>query len=297
MATQAAVHQRNLESSILFMQQEHATTLKGLHEEIHTLQKKCTDLTFQITMQGYGLGEPESGTKLKGLQSQLMAEKEEKIKFETEVESRDKKIKHLESELHTQKKRYLGELRSQTHTINNFKAELEAKSNNIAYLTSELHRYKLNNKVDPGADPTIRRTQAPSYIPAPPKDIQSKLRRQYRRYGNADELQARPLRVASGKSSGSSRSESPDIAPFLKKGDGVPIIDKRQQTTILPPISKMGQERNAVLLHQVMSSQQLGRRKADSTSPEIATLAVEQVSRAEPGWVHHVQESTNSEYK
>ncbi|XP_067686041.1 coiled-coil domain-containing protein 92-like [Haliotis asinina] len=297
MATQAAVHQRNLESSILFMQQEHATTLKCLHEEIHNLQKKCSDLTFQITMQGYGLGEPESGAKTKELQSQLVAEKKERIKVETEVELRDKKIKVLESELHAQKKRYLGELRSQTHTMNNLKAELEAKSNNIAYLTSELHRYKLNNKVDPGADTTIRRTQAPNYIPTPPKDIKSTLRRQYRRYGNADELQSRPLRVASGKSSGSSRSDSPDIAPFLKTGEGVPIIDKRQQTSVLPPISKMGQERNAVLVHQVVSSQQLGRRKADSTSPEIATLAVEQVSRAEPGWAHHVQESHNSEYQ
>lgn len=42
MATQAAVHKRNLESSILFMQTEHAQTLKGLHEEIKNLQKKCS---------------------------------------------------------------------------------------------------------------------------------------------------------------------------------------------------------------------------------------------------------------
>ena len=42
MATEAAVHKRNLESSILFMQQEHAATLKALHEEIQKLQKRCT---------------------------------------------------------------------------------------------------------------------------------------------------------------------------------------------------------------------------------------------------------------
>jgi len=40
MTTQAAAHQRNLESAILFMQQEHANTLKGLHDEIRNLQKK-----------------------------------------------------------------------------------------------------------------------------------------------------------------------------------------------------------------------------------------------------------------
>jgi coiled-coil domain-containing protein 92 len=42
MATQEAIHKRNLESSILFMQQEHAATLKALHEEIKKLQKKCS---------------------------------------------------------------------------------------------------------------------------------------------------------------------------------------------------------------------------------------------------------------
>lgn len=42
MASQAAIHKRNLESAILFMQSEHANTLKGLHEEIKNLQKKCS---------------------------------------------------------------------------------------------------------------------------------------------------------------------------------------------------------------------------------------------------------------
>jgi coiled-coil domain-containing protein 92 len=46
MATQAAVHQRNLESAILFMQTEHAQTLKGLHEEIKNLQKKCSGIVY-----------------------------------------------------------------------------------------------------------------------------------------------------------------------------------------------------------------------------------------------------------
>lgn len=36
--------QKNLESSILFMQQEHATTLKGLHGEINKLQQRCSGI-------------------------------------------------------------------------------------------------------------------------------------------------------------------------------------------------------------------------------------------------------------
>lgn len=38
---QARVQLQNAESSILFMQQEHAKTLQGLYAEINKLQQKC----------------------------------------------------------------------------------------------------------------------------------------------------------------------------------------------------------------------------------------------------------------
>lgn len=41
MISQVETEKRNLESSLLFMQQEHSTTLKALHEEISKLQKRC----------------------------------------------------------------------------------------------------------------------------------------------------------------------------------------------------------------------------------------------------------------
>ena len=42
MASVSQMRQDSLQKSILFMQQEHANTLKGLHEEIQKLQKKCS---------------------------------------------------------------------------------------------------------------------------------------------------------------------------------------------------------------------------------------------------------------
>jgi len=53
MSNQEAIHKRNLESSILFMQQQHAATLKALHEEIQKLQKKCTGIFFLISISKY----------------------------------------------------------------------------------------------------------------------------------------------------------------------------------------------------------------------------------------------------
>lgn len=37
-----SMREKSLQSSILFMQQEHANTLKALHEEIEHLQKRCS---------------------------------------------------------------------------------------------------------------------------------------------------------------------------------------------------------------------------------------------------------------
>ena len=42
MTSEAVIQRRNLESEVLFLRQEHAKTLKGLHEEIKVLQKRCT---------------------------------------------------------------------------------------------------------------------------------------------------------------------------------------------------------------------------------------------------------------
>jgi len=42
------VRQQNMQSSILFMQQEHANTLSGLHNEIHRLQQKCSGIVTRV---------------------------------------------------------------------------------------------------------------------------------------------------------------------------------------------------------------------------------------------------------
>ena len=41
-SSMAGMREKNLESAVLFMQTEHASTLKALHEEIQHLQKRCS---------------------------------------------------------------------------------------------------------------------------------------------------------------------------------------------------------------------------------------------------------------
>ncbi|PAA93438.1 hypothetical protein BOX15_Mlig024147g1, partial [Macrostomum lignano] len=41
---------RSLESSILYLQEQHADTLRGLHQEMSRLQTKCSELNFRLSM-------------------------------------------------------------------------------------------------------------------------------------------------------------------------------------------------------------------------------------------------------
>lgn len=153
MTTETIMQKRNLDSSILFIQQEHAAILKGLHEEIAMLQKRCTDLTFQLTMNGLSIDEPDAvDVKMQGVQKELEASRTKITTLEKELTDRDKRVERLEVEARSQRKRWLDESRAQSQTVNNLKAELEAKANNIAYLTTELHRLKHKGKIEQGGN-------------------------------------------------------------------------------------------------------------------------------------------------
>uniref|UniRef100_A0A8D0H7Y7 CCDC92/74 N-terminal domain-containing protein n=1 Tax=Sphenodon punctatus TaxID=8508 RepID=A0A8D0H7Y7_SPHPU len=43
------------QKNLLFLQREHANTLKGLHAEIRRLQQHCTDLTYELTLKSSDL--------------------------------------------------------------------------------------------------------------------------------------------------------------------------------------------------------------------------------------------------
>ncbi|XP_005100446.1 coiled-coil domain-containing protein 92 [Aplysia californica] len=368
MSSESAMHQRNLESSILFMQQEHASILKGLHEEIALLQKRCTDLTFQLTMNGLTIDEPGTiDTQMQQVQQELESSRTKIQTLEKELSERDKRVERLEAEARTQRKRWLDESRAQSQTMNSLRAELEAKANNIAYLTTELHRLKQKGKAEQANDPSDNgkgtgysanvqmghsmgqgAMSQPGYLhrdstlsaknslhphhhmPTPPSkektldpaSASSRIRRSGHNRSvlsggvsgkslapshpsSADALLGRqhnPLRMSSGRSSG---SESPDITPFLPppKEEIVQVVGVKQ-APILPPIPasstsavNVGSLSHPVLVHQVVSSTSQHRQKAkpSKTEASIVTLAVENAAVPEAArTVAH--ESRSSEF-
>uniref|UniRef100_A0A3P8WV85 CCDC92/74 N-terminal domain-containing protein n=1 Tax=Cynoglossus semilaevis TaxID=244447 RepID=A0A3P8WV85_CYNSE len=66
MATANVTLENQLQSAqknLLFLQQNHAVTLKGLHAEVRRLQQQCTDLTYELTVRSC---DPSGRSKVKG---------------------------------------------------------------------------------------------------------------------------------------------------------------------------------------------------------------------------------------
>lgn len=317
MTSQAAIHKRNLDSAILFMQQEHADTLKGLHKEIENLQKKCSELTFQLNMQGItgDFLDPSSNSKIGELEDNLKSQTQRSRQLELEIEKKEKLIKDLEIINKKQKMKYLDENRKTTQEMDRLKAESEAKANQVAYLTSELHKLKklqLEHSAERKAFVAeAHNTGTKAYmteariLPIPPKEpVTLRIRRGNLRHvkpqTSQEELEKHPLRVSSGSSS--TRSDSPTIEkakPFLRQDEPEHSIEVKERHPLPPIRSAPGVERSQSkhVYFQNMTPEAHQKRsrtiRMTTKEQEVKLLAVDQVSDQ---WASRAQESHSSEY-
>ncbi|XP_015758748.1 PREDICTED: coiled-coil domain-containing protein 92-like isoform X2 [Acropora digitifera] len=142
---QAHVQLQNAESSILFMQQEHAKTLQGLYAEINKLQKKCGELTFKLAMNATSANGDEAVVVQGSDPSQKMLNelRAENIELKGVIEVKNKKIVYLEGQLKMLDQKYTKDVSDKEANLSAVVRELEKKSDTIAYLTSQIHNSKL----------------------------------------------------------------------------------------------------------------------------------------------------------
>lgn len=164
---------QNTESSMRFMQAEHAQTLRGLHDEIHKLQTKCSELTFELHMLGDGTMTSTSACNHTEEIKRLKAEYKSKIeevceensRFESVVDEKQAKIKLLQFQLKSTKADLTESLQKKDMLIKTLRADLDSKSDQLAYLMSKIHSAKvIQMKVNP--DDTGKR-----YTPTPPPPL------------------------------------------------------------------------------------------------------------------------------
>lgn len=154
------------------MQAEHAQTLRGLHDEIHKLQNKCSELTFELHMLGDSAA-PSSSTcdhaaeinKLKEEYNSKVRElHSENSRLEIVGDERLSKIKLLQFQLKSTKADLTESLQKKDVLIKSLRSDLDSKSDQLAYLMSKIHNAKLiQMKVNSNPEDSGKR-----FTPTPP---------------------------------------------------------------------------------------------------------------------------------
>ena len=165
---------QNAESSVLFLQQQHAKTLEGLYAEISKLQKKCGGLTFQMAMNSTVLTPDAENFREKCLtaEKELARKSNEIAELTKQLESKNKHNVLLEKSFRQMQESFEESTRSKDKHIATLTSELDAKAGNIAYLTKQLHDSKvayaeLNDRLSSINPNNVNR---PVISPAPPGD-------------------------------------------------------------------------------------------------------------------------------
>ncbi|XP_058889067.1 coiled-coil domain-containing protein 92-like [Acipenser ruthenus] len=291
------------QKNLLFLQQEHASTLKGLHAEVRRLQQHCTDLTYKLTVRS---SEPaESGEsscselrkKCEELETQLKAKEDENTELLKELEQKNAMISVLENTIKEREKKYLEELKMKSHKLNMLSSELEQRSGTIAYLTSQLHSTKKKLIATSSGTPDTSPNMSPvmsSYKPAPPKEKMPETPRRRMKKSLSQPLNSEFTEVYRLGPDGrkvvmrETMDAMPDPTPFLLARESADAQLLKERPLVIPPIPS---ERTSEPHHSPAKDRQHKVHKAHigvahrihhvtppATQPEVETLAVDQVN-------------------
>ncbi|XP_075881765.1 coiled-coil domain-containing protein 92 [Nelusetta ayraudi] len=247
------------QKNLLFLQQDHASTLKGLHTEIRRLQQQCTDLTYELTVRSSDPSDSgearcrELQRRCEELEAQLKQKEEENAELLRDLEQKNAMISVLENTIKEREKKYLEELKLKSHKLAVLSGELEQRASTIAYLTSQLHATKRRLLAGGGGgsaeacSPAAAAAAAgpppasPSYRPTPPpaKDRQPETPRRRMKKSLSQPLHpelTEVYRLDGRVVLGGPLDAMPDPTPFLRPGRDSPEV-VRERPAVIPPIA------------------------------------------------------------
>uniref|UniRef100_F6U449 Coiled-coil domain containing 92 n=1 Tax=Equus caballus TaxID=9796 RepID=F6U449_HORSE len=287
------------QKNLLFLQREHASTLKGLHAEIRRLQQHCTDLTYELTLKSSeqtGDGSSRSSElkkRCEELEAQLKLKEDENNELLKELEQKNAMIAVLENTIKEREKKYLEELKVKSHKLSMLSSELEQRAGTIAYLTAQLHAAKrklLSSSGTSDGSPSGSPVLA-SYRPAPPKDKLPETPR--RRMKKSLSAPLHPEFEEVYRFGAESRKlllrepvdAMPDPTPFLLARESAEVHLIKERPLVIPPIAS---ERSSGEQHSPAREKQhkahvgvahrIHHGAPPQAQPEVETLAVDQVN-------------------
>ncbi|XP_027003635.1 coiled-coil domain-containing protein 92 [Tachysurus fulvidraco] len=144
-----------VERSIIFLRQEQLTLLHGLHLEILSLQKRCTELTLELNLKPPGKSEEDVHEKeellearCQAVESRLQEEVHSQEEIRDELSHKGVLVGALRASLKEKERRFLEELKQRSHRSTALNSELQKQTKTAAYLSFQLHaaRQKLQQQ-------------------------------------------------------------------------------------------------------------------------------------------------------
>ncbi|XP_055003609.1 coiled-coil domain-containing protein 92 [Sorex araneus] len=287
------------QKNLLFLQREHAGTLKGLHAEIRRLQQHCTDLTYELTLKGSdqaGVGSSRSSElrqRCEELEAELRAKEQEKEELVAALEQKNAMIAVLENTVKEREKKYLEELKVKSHKLSLLTGELEQRAGTVAYLTAQLHAAKKQLLASSGAadGSPARSPVLASYKPAPPKDKLPETPRRRMKKSLSAPLHPEFEEVYRFGAEGRKLllrepvEAMPDPTPFLLARESAEVHLIKERPLVIPPIAS---DRGAPEPHSpgrdkahkahVGVAHRIPHAAPPQPPAEVETLAVDQVN-------------------
>jgi len=161
---------QSLEQSLTFLQEQHTSTLKGLHEEISKLQKKCSTLINELSRSGVNVERTEkiADSSLKDKLNEYRAEHSKLVKT---IESKDERIRMLELQLKSKDQKYINDLKHYQLKATELQTEIEHKAASITYLTAKLQQNHVKDTILMNESVTTGSV----LVPSPPKGAPNRL--------------------------------------------------------------------------------------------------------------------------
>ncbi|XP_029964757.1 coiled-coil domain-containing protein 92 [Salarias fasciatus] len=145
----------SVERSVVFLRQEHLSLLHGLHLEILSLQKRCSELTSELKVMPPGRSQIDLQVEEELLEARCRDVENHLSEQECTLGEIRKELSHkgalvgaLRANLKEKERHFLEELKRRSHCSTVLNTELQKQTEAAAYLSFQLHaaRQKLHHQ-------------------------------------------------------------------------------------------------------------------------------------------------------
>ncbi|XP_023150956.1 coiled-coil domain-containing protein 92 [Amphiprion ocellaris] len=145
----------SVERSVVFLRQEHLTLLHGLHLEILSLQKRCSELTSELKVKPPGRSQIELQeeeefleARCRNVENRLAGQECTLGELRKELTHKGALVGALRANLKEKERHFLEELKRRSHCSTILNTELQKQTEAAAYLSFQLHaaRQKLHHQ-------------------------------------------------------------------------------------------------------------------------------------------------------